>query len=79
METTLTRRFAPRTSTQVSIWARMRLWLDLWYERRTLGRLDRRMLADIGIDEATAKQEAARFMWDVPKSRDLGGRYGLDR
>jgi uncharacterized protein YjiS (DUF1127 family) len=33
-------------------------------ERQALSRMDDRMLADIGIDPATAKIEAARRFWD---------------
>jgi uncharacterized protein YjiS (DUF1127 family) len=32
--------------------------------RQALGRMDDRMLADIGVDPATAKIEAARRFWD---------------
>lgn len=35
-------------------------------ERRELARLTDAQLADIGIDRATAMQEAARPIWDVP-------------
>jgi len=78
METVLTRRYAPGT-TRLQLFGRIKLWLDVWSERRTLERLDRRMLADIGIEESSARYEAARPMWDVPAARDGGLRYGLDR
>ena len=72
--------FAPGRQTEGrSIVARLRLWLDLWSERRTLASLDRRMLADLGIDHAQAMHEAGRPMWDIPRDRDYGGRFGLDR
>lgn len=78
MEQVLRRVHAPH-----SLWrpafARLRLWLDLWHERRMLARLDRRMLADIGIEEGAAALEASRPMWEIPAARDIGGRYGLDR
>ncbi len=78
METVLARRYAPGI-TRPRLLSRMRLWLDVWSERRTLERLDRRMLADIGIEEYSARREAARPLWDVPSERDGGLRYGLDR
>ncbi len=40
--------------------------LGLWRQRRHLARLDDRALDDIGLDRATALQEAARPIWDVP-------------
>lgn len=77
METVLTRRYAPGT-TRPQLLQRMRIWLDIWSERRSLERLDQRMLADIGIEEFCARKEAARPMWDVPAARDGGLGYGLD-
>ncbi len=78
MQRVLTSTYAPR-STGRNVFSRLRLWLDLWAERRMLANLDRRMLADLGIDEQAALREAGRPMWDVPRDRDYGGRYGLDR
>lgn len=75
----LTPTFAPGKIQGRSIVARLRLWLDLWSERRTLANLDRRMLADLGIDRESALREAGRPMWDVPRDRDHGGRYGSYR
>ena len=40
--------------------------LDCWRSRRALGRLDAERLADLGIDRASARAEAARPPWDVP-------------
>ncbi len=34
-------------------------------ERRALGRMDDRMLADIGFSQASAKNEAERRFWDL--------------
>lgn len=79
MQRILTRSYAPYRASGTNVFARIRLWLDVWSERRALERLDRRMLADIGIDADTAMLEANRPMWDVPNARDAGGRYGFDR
>jgi uncharacterized protein YjiS (DUF1127 family) len=51
--------------------ARLRLWLDLWAERRALRRLDPRLLKDIGLDPETAALEASRRPWDVPPAREF--------
>ncbi|MEM8664358.1 MAG: hypothetical protein AAGF49_09590 [Pseudomonadota bacterium] len=58
---------------------RIGLWLTLWSERRTLAALDRRMLADIGVDEASALVEASRKAWDVPRGRKAQVRHDLYR
>ncbi|MEO1104901.1 MAG: DUF1127 domain-containing protein [Pseudomonadota bacterium] len=58
---------------------RVLLWLSLWSERRTLASLDRRMLADIGIDESSALVEASRKAWDVPHNRQPEARNELYR
>ena len=34
--------------------------------RRRLGNLDSRLLDDIGVNQADAKMESARSIWDVP-------------
>jgi uncharacterized protein YjiS (DUF1127 family) len=39
------------------------LWLERDRERRELGTLDLRMLADIGVDTATAQNEADKPFW----------------
>lgn len=44
-------------------------WLDLSRERRALAALDDRMLKDIGLNRASAAQEARRPFWDVPEER----------
>jgi uncharacterized protein YjiS (DUF1127 family) len=49
--------------------ARLRLWRRLRAERRSLMRLDARLLRDIGLDAAAAAREAARPFWDVPPGR----------
>lgn len=51
-------------------WAR-RLFLALSVadERRALARLSPRELADIGLSDAQARQEAARPIWDLPAKR----------
>jgi uncharacterized protein YjiS (DUF1127 family) len=49
--------------------ARLRLWRRLRAQRRSLARLDARLLRDIGLDEAAAAKEAARPFWDLPPGR----------
>jgi len=68
----------PSRATGTRLLERVALCLDLWSERRTLAQLDRRMLADIGIEQGAAMREAARAPWDIPAAREAGGRYGLD-
>ncbi|MEM7695317.1 MAG: DUF1127 domain-containing protein [Pseudomonadota bacterium] len=70
-ETVFVRHDAPITGTTRPLWRRVLLWWSLNQERHTLANLDKRMLADIGIDEATAVREAMRPMWDVPQNRRL--------
>lgn len=48
---------------------RLRLWLDLWSERRALRRLDPHLLRDMGIGAEDAEREATRRPWDVPPGR----------
>lgn len=40
--------------------------MALYRSRARLAALDAHLLADIGIDRATAEQEAARPIWDAP-------------
>ena len=44
-------------------------WMRVARERRRLAGLSERQLQDIGIDSASAAQEAARPFWDVPGNR----------
>lgn len=37
-------------------------------QRRALGRLDARLLDDVGINSDAARTEAKRPVWDVPKT-----------
>ena len=41
--------------------------LGVMAERRQLGQLTDRELADIGLDHKAAKREANRPFWDLPK------------
>ena len=41
-------------------------WIRVSRERRMLGGLNEQQLRDIGIDAATAANEAARPFWDLP-------------
>jgi uncharacterized protein YjiS (DUF1127 family) len=77
MASVLTRQTFERSTTPrgvgiVSIFRRLRLAADLWSERRSLGQLDARMLADIGLECWEAEREAARPPWDVPAERVAG-------
>lgn len=54
---------------RVALMRRVRLWLDLWSERRMLARLDERALADLGLTPAEVSREANRPPWDVPGVR----------
>ncbi|MBC7951448.1 MAG: DUF1127 domain-containing protein [Rhodospirillaceae bacterium] len=38
-------------------------WIERGQQRRALGRLDERLLSDIGVDRATAKAEADKPLW----------------
>ncbi len=44
-------------------------WIRVSRERRSLAGLSERQLSDIGIDAATAAEEASRPFWDVPQGR----------
>ncbi len=48
---------------------RIRLWLDVWSERRSLAMLDDRALADLGLTPADVRRETARPLFDVPTCR----------
>jgi uncharacterized protein YjiS (DUF1127 family) len=55
----------PRTQVHLPLAA----WLRAARERRALSRLTGRELADMGIDPAAARREAARPFWDLPHGR----------
>jgi len=44
-------------------------WMTVARERRALARLGDRELADLGIEPAAARAEAARPFWDLPAGR----------
>ncbi|MFQ5566781.1 MAG: DUF1127 domain-containing protein [Paracoccaceae bacterium] len=44
-------------------------WIRVSRERRSLAGLNEHQLRDIGIDEATASEEASRPFWDLPRGR----------
>lgn len=46
----------------------LRDMIELRRQRRALERLDMHLLRDIGLDYPTAKAEAQRPLWDVPRS-----------
>lgn len=59
--------FLPRAAEAPSLAVRLFDCLGLWMERSrqraALGRLDARMLADIGCDPATAAEEVDKPFW----------------
>jgi uncharacterized protein YjiS (DUF1127 family) len=58
--------FLPRTaqpSLAVRLFDALGLWLERSRQRAALGRLDERMLADIGCDRASAEREAGKPFW----------------
>jgi len=44
-------------------------WIRVSRERRALGKLSEHHLRDLGIDAATANEEASRPFWDLPEGR----------
>ena len=44
-------------------------WISVSSERRSLAGLNEHQLRDIGIDAATAFEEASRPFWDLPEGR----------
>ncbi|WP_420393792.1 DUF1127 domain-containing protein [Acuticoccus sp.] len=63
-----------RTTVPSSIgWRRalstVQVWLAVWSERRSLERLDPRLLDDIGLTPDDARRECARRPWDTPAAR----------
>ncbi|WP_118135367.1 DUF1127 domain-containing protein [Oceanicella sp. SM1341] len=65
------RRHAGRQSRHATRWSffgLLRAWIDTAAQRRHLAELDDRMLEDIGVTRDTAKAEAARRFWDLPRS-----------
>ena len=61
-------------------WARLTLMRRAAETRRELGRLDPRLLADIGVGRATAAREAERWPWDLEPhgtpGREVEGGHG---
>lgn len=50
-------------SLAVRLFDRLGLWLERSHQRAALGRLDERMLTDIGCDRAAAAAEADKPFW----------------
>ncbi|WP_108662364.1 DUF1127 domain-containing protein [Acuticoccus kandeliae] len=69
MEHVLSRATSPVSWGWRKVAALVRLWLDIWSERRALDRLDDRLLEDIGVARAEAARESARAPWDAPIER----------
>lgn len=57
------RRSAEPVSPLVRLFDRLGRWMDRSRQRAALGRLDDRILADIGCDRATAAAEADKPFW----------------
>ena len=53
-------------------------WMERAHSRRQLAELDDRMLADIGIDRATAQVEAERPFWLDSRARETESRTLLN-
>lgn len=53
------------------LWARLMLMRRAAETRRELGRLDPRLLADMGVGRAEAAREAERWPWDLEPSGRL--------
>jgi uncharacterized protein YjiS (DUF1127 family) len=51
-----------KTKSRVGLFA----LIALWRSRQQLAKLDETQLADIGISQASATNEAGRAPWDVP-------------
>jgi uncharacterized protein YjiS (DUF1127 family) len=64
METVLGRQTA--TTRRPSVVTRMSTAWALHRSRARLAELDPHLLADIGLDEETARTEARRSVWDAP-------------
>ena len=54
------------------LWARWVLMCRAVETRRELGRLDARLLADMGVGRAEAAREAERWPWDLEPSGTPG-------
>lgn len=52
-----------RPAVATRLLSRLFAWLERTRSRRQLGELDDRMLADIGVDRATAHREAESPFW----------------
>ena len=67
----MTAKSAHATLTSPAPWARLREWVAMMlaaaHEREELLSLDDRLLADVGLDRATAEAEARRMPWDLPR------------
>jgi uncharacterized protein YjiS (DUF1127 family) len=68
----------PRASATTRTLAALFAWLERARSRRQLAELDDRMLADIGLDRATAHEEAERPFWLDSRARDTETRTLLN-
>lgn len=65
---TMTRLFPLVSGQQPDILTRIHTARALHRSRRALGKLSAHQLADVGISETEARQEARRGSWDAPSN-----------
>ncbi len=52
------------------VWATVKAWQEVSWQRRELINLSDHQLKDIGISRADAQREANRHFWDIGPARD---------